>query len=85
MSLAYAKGYRAGRRKLPFGVCPYEGHTDASMALQLRWRDGYFDGLTAKRAYRRTGRSRTYRKAIRRRWPKNNYIRRRLTEALHER
>lgn len=75
-SLAYQRGYSAGLRHKAIGDCPYEGHNDGSLALQLKWTDGHFDAVTGVRVRRQ--RYVTRRKAVRVRWPRSRYARRRL-------
>jgi len=82
MTRVYAMGYQAGRCRWPVGSCPYEGATDASMALQQQWMDGYFDGLTKHVPKRRKGPRVTYRKTVRVRWPRSEYARERVRAAL---
>jgi len=82
MTIAYMRGHRGGMRRIKPGSCPYEGHTDASMALQMEWMRGYFDGLTAPVRVRKRGPRVTYRKSVRRGWPKSEYARKRVQELL---
>lgn len=76
-TIAYQCGYRAGLHDKTVGDCPYEGHCDASLALQLQWMDGRFDAMTGFK------RPITRRKSIRVRWPKSLYARRRLEKLFH--
>ena len=82
-SFAYTRGYAAALRcrsinRLP--VCPYEGHTDQSMAMQREFMDGVFDALTKPR--RQRGTLRAHRKSVRKHWPRSTYARARVMEAL---
>ncbi len=49
MTIAYDRGYAAGRRGRGANVCPYEGHTPGSFELAFQWFIGNFDGLTARK------------------------------------
>ena len=76
---AYHRGYLAARRGID--DCPYEGHTDASMYLQMRWRAGHFDGLTAPRKYVRSDRKVTRRRDSVARHVRSPYAIKRILEA----
>lgn len=85
MSHAYQLGYAAGLLKKYARQCPYEGHDAASMEMQLRWADGWFDGRTKLRSknlkHQNLKRKNLKpRRTARTRWPKSPYARRRLEE-----
>jgi ribosome modulation factor len=80
--LAYQHGYAAGRLRKSRGECPYEGHCDASMTLQLQWMAGHFDAVTGKRLVTHRRSHLTRRKTVRIRWPRRDYSRKRLAEIL---
>lgn len=78
-SAAYLCGFDAGRRGRDIGACQYEGHNDASLALQRLWMAGHFDAVTGAMRPRRLRPAHiTHRKAVRVRWPKSSYARHRL-------
>lgn len=78
-SAAYLRGFDAGRRGRDIGACQYEGHNDASLALQRLWMAGHFDAVTGAMRPRRLRPAHiTHRKAVRVRWPKSSYARHRL-------
>jgi len=85
MTYAYSCGYRAGRLNKRAGDCPYAGHNDASLSLQVKWMTGYFDGLTRKRERPKATRHRVNvgRRLARKRWPKSDYARRLVIDALN--
>lgn len=83
MTFPYRRGYTAALRCRSIGRfphCPYEGHDDISFAMQQDFMTGVFDALTLPR--RRRKRRVWPRRAIRKRWPRNEYVRRRLLDAL---
>lgn len=80
-SVAYLKGFDAGRRGRNIGDCPYEGHYDASLEMQRLWMAGNFDAVTgAWRTRRIRPRHLTKRRsvAVRVQWPRSAYARNRL-------
>lgn len=83
LSLAYQRGYSAGLRGRGAGQCPYEGHNDGSLALQLQWMDGHFDAVTGVRIVAHKRPYRTRRKSVRVRWPRSRYARLRLETIIH--
>jgi hypothetical protein len=84
MTAAYRIGYGVGRRRWSAAHCPYSGQADASMAMQLDWMRGWFDGSTKrKRGRPRKPRPVYYRRRNRKRWPRSAYARRRVMELLN--
>jgi len=79
---AYQLGYAAGLLRKYARQCPYEGHNDASMELQLRWADGWFDARTRLRSknlkHQNLKRKNLKPRRSRTRWPRSDYVRRRL-------
>lgn len=82
-SSAYLRGYAAALRGKGVTECPFEGHTDASMTLQLRWMDGHFDASTGRGLHTKRKNLKPRRPYARVRWPKSAYVRRRL-EAIFQ-
>lgn len=90
MTRAYQLGYTAGLRerqgKKYIRECPFEGHNDASMVLQLAWMDGWFDAFTRRRSKNLKRKNlRPRRPYARVRWPRSEYARRRLESLLEVR
>ena len=85
MTLAYQRGYRAAKTGKPRSACPFEGHSNASLSLQLQWQDGWFDATTGKRLVHRRAKHLTRRKTCGRRWPRSEYARRRVQALLEMR
>lgn len=81
-SRAYARGFSAAKRRRTIAYCPYEGHSDASLALQLEWMTGHFDAMTCPGSGRQRGTRWAHRKIVRTRWPRSQYARRRVLEEL---
>ena len=82
MTRAYELGYAAGLRNRDIGHCPYEGHCEGSLYLQLQWMTGRFDAITKPRVVRRKN-LKPRRPYARVRWPRSEYARQRLRELLH--
>ena len=74
-TLAYQRGFRAGRQGKERFDCPYEGDNDGSFALQLQWMDGHFDAVTGKHKPKVRVRNLRPRKTSRIRWPRSVYAR----------
>lgn len=85
MTHAYRRGHTAAMRCRSLGrfpSCPYEGHSDQSFAMQLEFMSGVFDALTRHEPPHRRGTVRAHRKVVRKRWPRSQYARERLIQAL---
>lgn len=83
ITLAYQRGYAAGKQGARADAVPYAGHNDGSLALQLQWMTGWFDAITGHRLPRRRRNLRPRKHHARVRWPKSLYVRRRLEELFH--
>lgn len=95
LTIAYDRGFVAGRRGYGVERCPYEGSSDGSLSLMVEWLNGNFDGLTAPADFKPPQVRRlksadghiimTRRRACnRKRWPRSEYAARRLREILAE-
>ena len=76
---AYQRGHKAGLNGDPPESCPYLGLCCGSRVLRMRWMQGLFEGYFGAPVIPR---SVTYRKTIRRHWPRSEYARRRVMELL---
>jgi hypothetical protein len=75
-------GLRERQGKKYIRACPFEGHDDASMSLQLAWMAGWFDAFTRRHSKNLKRKNLRPRRIARTRWPRSEYARRRLELSL---
>lgn len=83
MTLAYERGFAAGKRGKGANDCPYEGRNEGSLELMIQWLTGNFHGLTApSRAHRPKAKptvvTRRRSLGVGKNWPRSAYVRARI-------